>query len=195
MEFANYTNALKSIGDVVVKRARLELGATRDREKRKTKWARSGNGWQPLQSQVSKAKGRINASGALSASLKWNIAKNANGDPTLEMTGNSYGVQINEGRAPTRAGGDGSVQRNIWNPATGSGWVKVKNIRLQKPGGGFIKDTPEGRGAQAFLIARKIHAFGFPATYFMRDAITQILEKERKTLLEALKKDVIQNIK
>lgn len=191
MEYANFTKALEAMGAAVVERARLEIGLTRERENRRTKWAKAGKGWQPISSQVTKAKGRINASGKLAASLKPNIFI-MKGTPTLEIKGEDYGIFINEGRKPTQGGGNGSVRRNVEK------WAIVKPVRVRdisKPAGGFMKVTPSSRGAQSFLIARKIHHFGFPATRFMADAMNQVIPKYKEELLEALKQDTVKQIK
>jgi len=69
-------------------------------------------------------------------------------------------------------------------------WMDDKNIRLQKKGGGFIKETPALRKSVAFLIARSIKENGIEGIYYYRDAIRDAIENADELFLEALKKEI-----
>jgi hypothetical protein len=69
-------------------------------------------------------------------------------------------------------------------------WMDDKKIRLQKKGGGFIKETPALRKSVAFLIARSIKENGIEGIYYYRDAIRDAIENADELFLEALKKEI-----
>jgi hypothetical protein len=69
-------------------------------------------------------------------------------------------------------------------------WMDDKNIRLQKKGGGFIKETPALRKSVAFIIARSIKENGIEGIYYYRDAIRDAIENADELFLEALKKEI-----
>jgi hypothetical protein len=66
----------------------------------------------------------------------------------------------------------------------------IEKIRLQKKGGGFIKETPALRKSVAFLIARSIKENGIEGIYYYRDAIRDAIENADELFLEALKKEI-----
>jgi len=175
MEYANLMKALLDYGDAIVRRARTELKRTRKRVGRRTKW-KDG---QPIESQKYNYNGKIEASGALGRSLRPDLVLGKNLSPNLEIKGEDYGVYMNQGRPPTRGGGDGAVRRGVL------GWMKVKPIKARDfKTGRFIKQE-----AAAFMIARKIHHFGIEPTNFMRTAMNTTTPRHRAKLAQALGED------
>jgi hypothetical protein len=68
--------------------------------------------------------------------------------------------------------------------------MNQKNIRLQKKGGGFIKETPALRQAAAFMIARSIGKKGIEGIHYYQDAIDTVSEQYADKFREAMTKDL-----
>lgn len=99
-----------------------------------------------------------------------------------------YWYYVNNGRGPTRSGGNGSLLEKIKE------WIKVKKI---VPHVGVIK-TGKQRGKQylptinqlAFLITRKIHREGYKGTHFFDEAKASSIEYFQESIDYAIKEDI-----
>jgi len=78
-------------------------------------------------------------------------------------------------------------------------WIKQKNIRVQKKGGGFIKNTKKSikypmfsqeQVGLAAAISKSIGENGIEGIYYYRDAIRDAIENADELFLEALKKEI-----
>jgi hypothetical protein len=69
-------------------------------------------------------------------------------------------------------------------------WMDQKRIRVQKPGGGFQKETPALRRSVAFLIARAIKRDGIEGIHYYRDAITDAIADAEPLFVAALGKEI-----
>lgn len=69
-DFANYKKALAKFRDEVVRRAKLNLGVTRRRIRRRSTWKKTSSGWKPTSTRIIYKKGRSVASGKLQSSIR-----------------------------------------------------------------------------------------------------------------------------
>jgi hypothetical protein len=154
---------VQSFAKDVIERAQRNIGATRTiRGKRR----------------------RRVASGTLQNSLMFYVAQNKFKyviDFTTRADAQAYASVIEDGRRP---GARMPPPEAILN------WMNQKNIRLQKKGGGFIKETPELRKAAAFQIARSIGKKGIEGIHYYRDAIDVTSEEYAEKFREAMKKEL-----
>lgn len=155
--------AIVTYADDVIERAQRNIGASRViRGKRR----------------------RRVASGKLQNSLKYFVAK-SKFKTVLDFTTtddvDSYAGVIEFGR---RKGARQPPVSAILD------WMKEKNIRLQKKGGGFIKETPALRRSVAFLIARSIGKNGIEGIHYYRDAIESANEANPNLFSDAIKKEI-----
>lgn len=128
-----------------------------------------------------------NASGNLVNSIKTEIKI---GEDTYEVGVwlADYWYYVNNGRGPTKAGGDGELQKKIEE------WIRVKKI---VPHVGVIK-TGKQAGKQylptvkqlAFLITRKIHREGYKGTHFFDRAKADSIEYFQQSIDLAIREDV-----
>lgn len=99
-----------------------------------------------------------------------------------------YWYYVNNGRGPTRGGGNGTLLEKIKN------WIIVKRI---VPHVGVIK-TGKNAGKQylpkinqlAFLITRKIHREGYEGTHFFDEAKADSIEYFKESIDLAIREDV-----
>ncbi len=163
MEQSNVQIALMSIGEDIIEAAQRELGATRT---------------------VRGKKRRAVASGTLKAGLNFKFSYRYR-NPVLTFgakgKANDYLRFVIEGR---RKGARQPPTEPILQ------WIKQKRIKLQKKGGGFIKETPTARMAAAFNIARSIGKKGIEPFPFYQNAIESVLDKRGDEIVEAFKKDI-----
>jgi len=154
---------VQSFAKDVIERAQRNIGATRTiRGKRR----------------------RRVASGTLQNSLMFYVAQNKFKyviDFTTRADAAPSASVIEEGRKPNS---------KMPPPEAILNWMNQKNIRLQKKGGGFIKETPELRKAAAFQIARSIGKKGIEGIHYYRDAIEVTSEEYAEKFREAMKKEL-----
>ena len=99
-----------------------------------------------------------------------------------------YWYYVNNGRGPTKNGGNGGLYEKIKE------WIKVKKI---VPHVGVIK-TGKNKGKQylptiaqlAYLITRKIHKYGYEGTHFFDDAKADSIAYFQQSIELAIKEDV-----
>lgn len=104
----------------------------------------------------------LRASGQWARSLRKEVS-----NTRLAIFGLNYTQQMQNGRAPTSGGGDGSVRAKILE------WVRIKGIQPTDP-----KTTLE---QLAFLITRKIHREGIkvPNQYNAGGVVSNVITEER----------------
>ena len=124
------------------------------------------------------------SSGALKESLMYYLASN-NYKYAIDFTSSdatrAYADVIEKGRRPGA---------RMPPPSAILAWMNQKNIRLQKKGGGFIKETPALRQAAAFMIARSIGKKGIEGIHYYQDAIDTVSEQYADKFREAMTKDL-----
>lgn len=124
------------------------------------------------------------ATGDLQKSLTYFIAQNGWKyvvEFTTEASTAQYADVIEKGRRPGSKPPPSSAILK---------WMNQKNIRLQKKGGGFIKETPALRRNAAFMIARSIGKKGIEGIHYYRDAVESEGEKYAEAFRVALNKEV-----
>lgn len=128
-----------------------------------------------------------NASGKLVNSFKTEVKI---GDDTYEVGINleDYWYYVNNGRGPTKGGGNGSLQAKIEE------WIKVKRI---VPHVGTIKTGKQAGKTYlptihqlAFLITRKIHREGYKGTHFFDDAKADSVAYFQESIDYAIREDI-----
>lgn len=137
--------------------------------------------------QENMMKNGSNASGKLVNSFRTEVKI---GEDTYEVGINleDYWYYVNNGRGPTKGGGNGSLQAKIEE------WIKVKRI---VPHVGTIK-TGKQTGKKylptvkqlAFLITRKIHREGYKGTHFFDDAKADSMAYFQESIEYAIREDV-----
>tara|TARA_R100001530_G_C4305191_1_gene151532 strand:+ start:297 stop:848 length:552 start_codon:yes stop_codon:yes gene_type:complete len=163
-------DVLEQFGDNVVSNAQRELGATKTRNSYKAKWK---NG--KLQSyKVVKRKRKSDNTGALRESLSYKVLRK--GDLfILEISALDYAIYVDQGRKPGKGIPVTILKR----------WIKSKPVRLQKDGGGFVKQTDKAINSLSFLINRKIKTFGIEPTNFMSNSVDKFQPKLAEELTPA----------
>lgn len=137
--------------------------------------------------QANMMKNGSNASGTLVNSFRTEVKI---GEDTYEVGINleDYWYYVNNGRGPTRGGGNGSLQAKIEE------WIKVKRI---VPHIGTIK-TGKQAGKKylptikqlAFLITRKIHREGYVGTHFFDEAKADSIAYFQESIEYAIREDI-----
>lgn len=180
MEFVNTQKALESFKDTIVRRAKLELGTERPRERRSAKWKRSGKGWKPTNVVVKKKRGRYVASGKLQQSIKGSVSVN----PTFMVTikQEDYGAFVEQGRKP----------KSKFPPSSKiAGWTKIKRLKPRSfKTNKFIKATPSAVKGMNYVIARSIAHFGIKPFPYMDMALDYAIEKHIPEIEKAIAKDL-----
>ena len=125
----------------------------------------------------------INASGKLSNSVKSLFSANGNlYEVSLQLE--DYYKMIEDGRKPTKNGGNGELRRNILN------WIRVKPI-LPQPYNGKLPTEQQ----LAYLISRKIHRLGYEGKQPLKKSVdkyrSNIISDIEKALQEDLTADVL----
>jgi hypothetical protein len=155
--------AVRAYAEDVIERAQRNIGATRTIRGKRRRRVSSGN---------------------LQRSLTYFMSQNQFKyvlDFTTDASALSYAKVIEDGRRPgARMPPSSAILA----------WMNQKNIRLQKKGGGFIKETPALRKSVAFLIARSIGEKGIEGIHYYRDAIEVTGEEYAEQFREALTKEV-----
>lgn len=133
---------------------------------------------------VNGKKRRSVASGTLKNNLSYTFTKRYN-NPVLSFTATGRAADyvrfVHEGR---RKGAKMPRLEPIME------WMRIKPIRLQKKGGGFIKQTPQAIKNAAFQIARAIGKKGIEPFPFYNNAIQSVMDKRGKEYEEAIKKEI-----
>ena len=137
--------------------------------------------------QANMMKNGSNASGKLVNSFRTEV-KIEDNYYEVGINLENYWYYVNNGRGPTKGGGNGSLIDKIEE------WIKVKRI---VPHVGTIK-TGKQAGKQylptirqlAFLITRKIHREGYEGTHFFDDAKKDAVEYFKQSIDYAIKEDV-----
>jgi len=163
---------VQSFAKDVIERAQRNIGATRTiRGKRR----------------------RRVASGTLQNSLMFYVAQNKFKyviDFTTRADAQAYASVIEKGRKPNS---------KMPPPEAILNWMREKNIRLQKKGGGFIKQTKKSKDfpdfsveqvSSAWNIARSIGKKGIEGIHYYRDAIEVTSEEYAEQFREAMTKEV-----
>ena len=137
--------------------------------------------------QENMLKNGSNASGKLVNSFKTEVKV---GEDTYEVGIwlEDYWYYVNNGRGPTRSGGNGTLRKKIEE------WIRVKRI---VPHVGVIK-TGKKDGKKylptikqlAFLITRKIHREGYKGTHFFDEAKADSIAYFQESIDLAIKEDV-----
>ena len=99
-----------------------------------------------------------------------------------------YWYYVNNGRGPTKNGGNGKLYEKIKE------WIKVKKI---VPHVGVIKNG-KNKGKQylptinqlAFLITRKIHKYGYQGTHFFDEAKADSTAYFQQSIELAIQEDI-----
>ena len=134
-------------------------------DKRKPKTGRDSNATYKLRQSILEnlSKGYTTKDGYIRATIK------------LE----DYYEQIDQGRGPTKKGGNGALYRNILQ------WVNDKGVNFTDDKGKKLPDK-----SIAYLITRKIHRQGFKGTKFFSKVINnKTLKKLESDLIDALGDD------
>lgn len=122
------------------------------------------------------------ASGNLINSLQTNLRIEGT-EVIVYLISADYLQQTTQGRPPTKSGGDGTVQRKIYE------WIENKHILprpMQDKNGKQYLPTQQ---QLAYLIARKIHREGFKGDDILTNVIEELNNKYMPLLTEALTKD------
>ena len=156
---SNVEKILSDFGARVTKLAKINIGATRT---------------------VNGKKRRIDNSGKLRNSIKYNVKVNPNSF-SFDIQMEDYGEWVDKGREA----GKGIPQDALMK------WIKSKPIRLRDlETGSFIKSTESRLKGLAFLINRKIKKYGIAATNFLTEPFENEFEKLPQDVLEAFSLDV-----
>ena len=172
--------SLNEFAEKVISNAQRELGTTKPRKSYEATWRKG----KLLSYQVKMKRRRSDNSGALRESLDYNVEKLKDGY-LLTISSLDYGIFVNEGREPGKGMPVAILKR----------WLKSKPVRLQKEGGGFVKQTAKGIDSLAFLINRKIKAFGIEANPFMTMSLERFQPELAGSIGEEYAKQVAETIR
>jgi hypothetical protein len=145
---------------------------------------------------------KINASKVMRQSLDYHVVSAPEITHfTLDFGKATYAKYVDEGRGPTKQGGNGALWKSLAGP---NGWIAHKGIappmtvvykKRTKKGVELVrktfKDINEANENLAKMIARKIHRKGTKATHFYSEVVTpQIFDELKINLAKAAKKDI-----
>lgn len=91
-----------------------------------------------------------------------------------------YWIYVEDGRGPTKNGGNGELRRNILE------WIRVKPV-LPTPDKNGKLPTPE---QLAYLISRKIHLEGTEGTHDLREATDDMYKVFEERIYQAIDEDL-----
>ncbi len=111
----------------------------------------------------------------------------------------SYYEQLDKGRAPTENKGDGSLERSLsgaggWISSSAKGRALLSKFMEERK----LKNKKKANKTLAYLIARKIHRFGYKGTFFYSNVIKdgrEFVKSVIKRVAVAAKKDILVEIK
>lgn len=153
--------------------ARRALEAKRKKVSIRATWTKAGGEWKPTSQTRRTYLGNSIASGRLARSLTGQATESA---IIFEM--DYYGQWIDQGRKPSK---------KFPPPLAMRQYLTDKKIRLRDVGTGRFTKSPEAaKKAVAFLIGRKIKAFGIPATGFFSTIFLRAYDKLPDEIAEAL---------
>lgn len=178
MKFVNLTDILQEYADTVTDDAKLNLKATQTRQ-----GIRINEGFKTIR----KFKSNSVASGNLYNSIESDVDKQ---DLKVGFEFLLYGEAIDQGRSPTQQGGKPSKLI----PAIDK-WIVDKGIKPRDlKTGKYLTLNKKVLKQMSFLIARKIHRFGFKGTNWWQDALDKGQEFLDKELELGILRDVDENI-
>jgi hypothetical protein len=183
MAFVNTKKALNTFVDTIVRRAKLELGTTRPRERRVTKWRNAGTKkkpvWKVKSSIVKMKRGRYVATGNLQKSIKGEVL----GDSrfTIRVFQADYGANVEAGRLP----------KSKMPPMSAiAGWTKTKRLQPRGKDNKFIANSKTNRKGMNYVISRSIAEFGIKPFPYMDMALDYAVEKHIGDIRAAIQKDI-----
>lgn len=166
VKFKNTKLYLYKYSKKLIKLLQIELGRNRNR--------RTASG--------SSVSAPINSEGKLSESLAVKLKETADRF-SFDISGNSYGLNVNDGR---KKGSAPPVSEII-------SWIKAKPVRLRDSKGRFITRNDITINRIAHSISRSIELNGITATNFIDDAIEKSME-DLNTIGNAVGEDVMLNV-
>lgn len=173
----NLTKALNEFGSEAVRYMKLNLGVTRRRISRRSKWKKNGKKWRATSTKIKYRKGRSVATGKLQSSVKHKVV-----GTKVQISMESYGDNVEYGRAPNS---------KMAPPSSIYKWTQAKKIQLRDlKTGKFEKEDHKKRKAMAFQMNRSIAYFGIEPYPFRSMAITRALDEHRGKIAEAMIKDI-----
>lgn len=117
----------------------------------------------------------------LSKSLDYDLKVYPSGGLELGFKAADYFPYVEEGRKPGKMPPVSAIAK----------WIRIKPIKLRDlKTGQFIKKDKSNVNSVAYLIARKIGAYGVEPTWFFRDAFKMHYKRINKDILAAYAKDV-----
>jgi len=117
----------------------------------------------------------------LSKSLDYDLKVYPSGGLELGFKAADYFRYVEEGRKPGKMPPISAIAK----------WIRIKPIKLRSlKTGQFIKKDEGNVNSVAYLIARKIGAFGVEPTWFFRDAFKMHYKRINKDIIAAYAKDV-----
>ena len=117
----------------------------------------------------------------LSKSLDYDLKVYPGGGLELGFKAADYFPYVEEGRKPGKMPPVSKIAK----------WIKIKPIKLRDlKTGKFIKKDKSNVNSVAYLIARKIGAYGVKPTWFFRDAFKMHYKRINKDIIAAYAKDV-----
>lgn len=168
----------------MAKQAKLELQAKRSRTSIRATWKRVGTQWRVVGKRKQKFRGNFVASGKLVRSIR-----PAARDLSIGISAEWYADAIIEGRKPWR--GAGFKGRKGIPVETMKTWTRQKRMRPRDPASNmFIKNTPQNRRAQQFLINRKIKHFGTEPFDFVSIAFSSTMAMHEQKIQDAITQDL-----
>lgn len=117
----------------------------------------------------------------LSKSLDYDLKVYPSGGLELGFKAADYFPYVEEGRKPGKMPPISKIAK----------WIRIKPIKLRDlKTGQFIKKDKSNVNSVAYLIARKIGAYGVEPTWFFRDAFKMHYKRINKDIIAAYAKDV-----
>jgi len=149
-QFKNTKLYLEGFSNELIKFMKIELGRNR------TRTYPSGN----------RVSSPINFSKSLSNSLKL-VQKESGSSHDFNITGNQYGLNVNDGRKAGSPPPLGDIVQ----------WIKLKPVRLRDFRGRFATANEGSINGLANNIRRSIGMYGIKPTNFIDDAMDKSIEK------------------
>ena len=152
--------------------ARRSLEAKRKKVSIKAKWIKEGGEWKPTSQTRRTYLGNSVASWRLAQSLTGRVT-----DAAIIFEMEYYGQWIDQGRKPSK---------KFPPPLAMRQYITDKKLKLRDTGGKFARSSESAKKAVAFLIGRKIKAFGIPATGFFSSIFLRAFDKLPDEITDAL---------